>query len=103
MCSSWFAADSVGGAGRGALLPKTRSGKILRGTIETVTDGEPRTMPAMIDGPAILDQIGSAMKQRRGSKPLECSWLRRPSHGPSSRSCMIVDIQIFMVFKDRNI
>jgi propionyl-CoA synthetase len=47
-----------------ARLPKTRSGKILRGTIKKMADGEPWTMPATIDDPAILDEIGSAMKQR---------------------------------------
>ncbi|HSJ42537.1 MAG TPA: propionyl-CoA synthetase, partial [Xanthobacteraceae bacterium] len=45
-----------------ARLPKTRSGKILRGTIKKIADGEPWTMPATIDDPAILDEIGSAMK-----------------------------------------
>jgi propionyl-CoA synthetase len=43
-------------------LPKTRSGKILRGTIKKIADGEPWTMPATIDDPAILDEIGAAMK-----------------------------------------
>jgi propionyl-CoA synthetase len=43
-------------------LPKTRSGKILRGTIKKIADGEPWTMPATIDDPAILDEIGSALK-----------------------------------------
>jgi propionyl-CoA synthetase len=47
-----------------ARLPKTRSGKILRGTIKKIADGEPWTMPATIDDPAILDEIGSAMKGR---------------------------------------
>ena len=47
-----------------ARLPKTRSGKILRGTIKKMADGEPWTMPATIDDPAILDEIGSAMKGR---------------------------------------
>jgi propionyl-CoA synthetase len=44
-----------------ARLPKTRSGKILRGTIKKIADGESWTMPATIDDPAILDEIGSAM------------------------------------------
>ncbi len=42
--------------------PKTRSGKILRGTIKKIADGEKWTMPATIDDPAILDEIGSALK-----------------------------------------
>ncbi len=45
-----------------ARLPKTRSGKILRGTIKKMADKEPWTMPATIDDPAILDEIGEALK-----------------------------------------
>ncbi|MBN8964723.1 MAG: AMP-binding protein, partial [Rhizobiales bacterium] len=45
-------------------LPKTRSGKILRGTIKKIADGTPWTMPATIDDPTILDEIGAAMKAR---------------------------------------
>ncbi len=45
-------------------LPKTRSGKILRGTIKKIADGEPWTMPATIDDPAILEEIGGALKSR---------------------------------------
>ena len=47
-----------------ARLPKTRSGKILRGTIKKIADGEPWTMPATIDDPAILDEIGGALKSK---------------------------------------
>ncbi len=42
-------------------LPKTRSGKILRGTMRKIADGEYWTAPATIDDPAILDEIGSAL------------------------------------------
>jgi propionyl-CoA synthetase len=42
-------------------LPKTRSGKILRGTMRKIADGEEWTMPATIDDPAILDEIGVAL------------------------------------------
>jgi propionyl-CoA synthetase len=45
-------------------LPKTRSGKILRGTIKKIADGEPWQMPATIDDPAILEEIGGALKGR---------------------------------------
>ncbi len=38
-------------------LPKTRSGKILRGTIRKIADGEDYKMPATIDDPTILDEI----------------------------------------------
>jgi propionyl-CoA synthetase len=43
-------------------LPKTRSGKILRGTMKKIADHEAWTMPATIDDPVILDEIGEAMK-----------------------------------------
>jgi propionyl-CoA synthetase len=42
-------------------LPKTRSGKILRGTIRRIADGQDYTMPATIDDPAILGEIGEAL------------------------------------------
>ena len=45
-------------------LPKTRSGKILRGTIRKIADGEDWAMPATIDDPAILDEIADAMRAR---------------------------------------
>jgi propionyl-CoA synthetase len=45
-----------------ARLPKTRSGKILRGTIKKIADGDQWQMPATIDDPVILDEIGSALK-----------------------------------------
>ena len=45
-----------------ARLPKTRSGKILRGTIKKIADGEDWQMPATIDDPAIFDEIGTALK-----------------------------------------
>jgi propionyl-CoA synthetase len=38
-------------------LPKTRSGKILRGTMKRIADGESWRMPATIDDPVILDEI----------------------------------------------
>jgi propionyl-CoA synthetase len=47
-----------------ARLPKTRSGKILRGTMKKIADGDAWTMPATIDDPIILDEIGTALKQK---------------------------------------
>ena len=44
-------------------LPKTRSGKILRGTIRKIANGEAWHMPATIDDPAILDEMAEALKQ----------------------------------------
>ena len=43
-------------------LPKTRSGKILRGTMVNIADGTPWKMPATIDDPEILDEITGALK-----------------------------------------
>jgi propionyl-CoA synthetase len=45
-------------------LPKTRSGKVLRGTMKKIADSQPWTMPATIDDPAILGEIGTALKGR---------------------------------------
>jgi propionyl-CoA synthetase len=45
-----------------ARLPKTRSGKILRGTMKKIADGDAWTLPATIDDPAILEEIGVALK-----------------------------------------
>jgi propionyl-CoA synthetase len=44
-------------------LPKTRSGKILRGTMRKIVDGKEYVMPSTIDDPSILDDIASAAKQ----------------------------------------
>ena len=46
-----------------ARLPKTRSGKILRATMRTIADGEQYTIPATIDDPAILGEIGEALQE----------------------------------------
>jgi propionyl-CoA synthetase len=43
-------------------LPKTRSGKILRGTMVSIADGKEFKMPATIDDPAILDEIKEALQ-----------------------------------------
>jgi propionyl-CoA synthetase len=43
-------------------LPKTRSGKILRGTMRRIADGDEYTTPATIDDPATLDEMGGALR-----------------------------------------
>jgi propionyl-CoA synthetase len=43
-------------------LPKTRSGKILRGTMRRIADGEEYSTPATIDDPVILGEIGAALR-----------------------------------------
>ncbi len=42
-------------------LPKTRSGKVLRGTMRKIADGEEYKAPATIDDPAILGEITGAL------------------------------------------
>ncbi len=50
-------------------LPKTRSGKILRGTMRRIADGEAYKMPATIDDPAILGEIAETLKGAGYAKP----------------------------------
>ena len=45
-------------------LPKTRSGKILRGTMKKIADGDAWAMPATIEDAGVLDQIAAALKGR---------------------------------------
>jgi propionyl-CoA synthetase len=44
-------------------LPKTRSGKILRGTIKKIADGTEYRMPATIDDPRILEEIADMLSE----------------------------------------
>ena len=44
-------------------LPKTRSGKILRGTMRNIADGASWKMPATIDDPVILDEVTVALRK----------------------------------------
>ena len=44
-------------------LPKTRSGKILRGTMRAIADHEDYKMPATIDDPTILSEIEDALRE----------------------------------------
>jgi len=52
-------------------LPKTRSGKILRGIMRRIADSEPYNMPATIDDPAILDEMTEALKHIGYAKKAE--------------------------------
>ena len=45
-----------------ARLPKTRSGKILRGTMKKIADGDAWSMPATIEDPKVLDEIDAVLK-----------------------------------------
>jgi propionyl-CoA synthetase len=42
-------------------LPKTRSGKILRGTMRRIADGEEYTAPPTIEDPAVLGEVSAAL------------------------------------------
>jgi propionyl-CoA synthetase len=42
-------------------LPKTRSGKILRGTMRNIADGKQYKTPATIDDPQVLSEIASVL------------------------------------------
>ncbi|MGO7335635.1 propionyl-CoA synthetase [Rhizobium leguminosarum] len=44
-------------------LPKTRSGKILRGTMQSIANNKEWKLPPTIDDPAILDEIAAALSQ----------------------------------------
>jgi propionyl-CoA synthetase len=44
-----------------ARLPKTRSGKILRGSIRKIADGEAAPVPPTIEDPAALDEVGRVL------------------------------------------
>src|SRR5665213_997502 len=50
-------------------LPKTRSGKILRGTMRAIADGGDYRVPATIDDPAILPEIAESLRRAGYGKP----------------------------------
>jgi propionyl-CoA synthetase len=54
-------------------LPKTRSGKILRGTVKKIADGVQYKVPPTIDDPAILEEMGEALAR--------LGYPRRPARG----------------------
>jgi len=49
-------------------LPKTRSGKILRGTMKKIVDGKKYNVPSTIDDPTILNEIEVAVEMTRDEK-----------------------------------
>jgi propionyl-CoA synthetase len=54
-------------------LPKTRSGKILRGTMRRIADGDEYTTPATIDDPATLDEMRDALRGIGYARPRSAS------------------------------
>ena len=63
-------------------LPKTRSGKILRGTMKKIADGSTYKVPATIDDPVILEEIGLAIKRLFQSGRSKAQG-KPPGSGPS--------------------
>ena len=57
-------------------LPKTRSGKILRGTMAKIADSETFKMPATIDDPAILDELRASAPGDRLRQGTRCGEVR---------------------------
>jgi propionyl-CoA synthetase len=45
-----------------ARLPKTRSGKILRGTMRSIANGKEFRVPSTIDDPVIIDEITETLQ-----------------------------------------
>src|SRR5690606_6762742 len=64
-------------------LPKTRSGKILRGTMRAIADGRPWTPPATIEDAAVLDESGAAP----GSAPPRAAGDGAAPPGGRGRGC----------------
>ena len=56
-------------------LPKTRSGKILRGTMRRIADSDEYTIPATIDDPAALAEMGDALREIGYARPVSTSVL----------------------------
>jgi propionyl-CoA synthetase len=44
-------------------LPKTRSGKVLRGTMRNIADSQEYKVPATIEDPVVLDEIETALQK----------------------------------------
>jgi propionyl-CoA synthetase len=52
-------------------LPKTKSGKILRGTLRRIVDGKKYTIPSTIDDPTILKEIEKAIKRTQWDENIQ--------------------------------
>ncbi len=50
-------------------LPKTRSGKVLRGAMRRIADGEPWTAPPTIEDPVVLDEIAQTLQELGYPRP----------------------------------
>jgi propionyl-CoA synthetase len=58
-------------------LPKTRSGKILRGTMQKIADGAPWRLPPTIDDPEILGEITETLRDLGYAAAVEAGAARR--------------------------
>ena len=52
-------------------LPKTRSGKILRGTLRSIADGTDWNMPSTIEDPTVLDDITESLRSLGMAKDIK--------------------------------
>ena len=52
-----------------ARLPKTRSGKVLRGTMRRIADGQAWDLPATIEDPVVLGEITDALESAGYARP----------------------------------
>jgi len=48
-------------------LPKTRSGKVLRGIMRSMVDRQPFQPPSTIEDPGVLDELARAIEERIGA------------------------------------
>ncbi len=68
-------------------LPKTRSGKILRGTLRRIADAEPWTAPPTLDDPAALVEVGDVLRDAGfGVTAASGDGTRRPIGGSGTGS-----------------
>jgi len=64
-------------------LPKTRSGKTLRGTMQKIADNDAWTMPATIEDTAVLSEIAAALQRRKVRNRAFAIWEERVQSGGS--------------------
>ena len=64
-------------------LPKTRSGKTLRGTMKKIADNDAWTLPATIEDTAVLSEIAAALQRRKVRNRAFAIWEERVQSGGS--------------------
>ncbi len=63
-------------------LPKTRSGKILRGTIRQIVDGQDFRVPSTIEDPSVLDELGMRIRDQLPAAAIDSAASRSPQSPP---------------------